>query len=373
MVTTADIANAEGGAQHDEWYKPSAGVLEQAYIKDWDALARAADADFVGFWEERARELIDWQSPWTKALDDSEKPFFKWFVGAKTNIVHNAIDRHLKTHRKNKLAIIWEGENGEQRSFSYHALNREVSKFASVLKALGVKKGDRVTIYMGRVPELPIAMLACAKIGAVHSVVYGGFSTEALHERIEDSQSRVVVTCDGAYPQRQDRRAQMHRGRGHQARRSRRARRRVQTDRPGRADGGRPRHVVARADGAADRRLALPDRSHGRRGSAVPALHVRHDGQAEGDRPHARRLPGRHRDHAQVRVRSEGRRPLVVRGRSGLGHRPLLHRLRAADPRARPDSCTKALRRTRTRTDGGRWSRSTESRSSTPPRPRSAG
>jgi len=205
-MPTAHVGPDSGGApasgpdnQYDEWYKPSAGVIERAYIKDWDALARTADADFVGFWEERAKELIDWHEPWTTVLDDSKAPFFKWFVGAKTNIVYNAIDRHLKTHRRNKLALIWEGEGGDQRTFSYHALNREVSKFASVLKALGVKKGDRVTIYMGRVPELPIAMLACAKIGAVHSVVYGGFSTEALHGRIEDSQSRVVVTCDGAF------------------------------------------------------------------------------------------------------------------------------------------------------------------------------
>src|SRR5512139_136412 len=183
----------------EELYYPSPDVLTQAYIKDWDEMARQADEDFVGFWEKHAKQLIDWHAPWSKVLDDSNKPFYKWFVGAKTNIVYNAIDRHLKDHRKNKLAIIWEGENGEQRTFSYHALNREVSKFASVLKALGVKKGDRVTIYMGRVPELPIAMLACAKIGAVHSVVYGGFSTEALHGRIEDSQSRVVITCDGAF------------------------------------------------------------------------------------------------------------------------------------------------------------------------------
>ena len=183
----------------EEFYYPSPEVLAQAYIKDWDELARQADEDFVGFWEERARELIDWHAPWSKVLDDSQAPFFKWFTEARTNIIYNAIDRHLKTARKNKLALIWEGEKGEQRTFSYFSLNREVGKFASVLKALGVKKGDRVTIYMGRVPELPIAMLACAKIGAVHSVVYGGFSTEALHGRIEDSQSRVVITCDGAF------------------------------------------------------------------------------------------------------------------------------------------------------------------------------
>ncbi|OGD19553.1 MAG: acetate--CoA ligase [Candidatus Aminicenantes bacterium RBG_16_63_16] len=182
-----------------EWYRPSPEVVAQAHIKDWSAVARRADEDYLGFWDGCAKELIDWQKPWTRVLDDSRAPFYRWFVGAKTNIVHNAIDRHLKTHRRNKLALMWEGEKGEHRTFSYFALNREVSKFASVLKALGVKKGDRVTIYMGRVPELPIAMLACAKIGAVHSVVYGGFSTESLHGRIEDSQSRVVITCDGAF------------------------------------------------------------------------------------------------------------------------------------------------------------------------------
>ena len=190
---------AETDPNHDEFYYPSPDVVAQAYVKNWDEVAQRADADFVGFWEDRAKELIDWHAPWTQVLDDSNKPFYKWFVGAKTNIIYNAIDRHQKTARKNKLALIWEGEKGEQRTFSYFSLNREVSKFASVLKSLGVKKGDRVTIYMGRVPELPIAMLACAKIGAVHSVVYGGFSTEALHGRIEDSQSRVVITCDGSF------------------------------------------------------------------------------------------------------------------------------------------------------------------------------
>jgi acetyl-CoA synthetase len=183
----------------EELYRPSAEVMAQAHVADWEGMAARAGKDFVGFWEEKARELIDWHSPWTKVLDDSNKPFYKWFTGARTNIVYNAIDRHLKGAYRNKLALIWEGESGETRTFSYHALNREVSKFASVLKSLGVKKGDRVTIYMGRVPELPIAMLAVAKIGAVHSVVYGGFSTEALHGRIDDSQSRVLITCDGAF------------------------------------------------------------------------------------------------------------------------------------------------------------------------------
>ena len=112
---------------------------------------------------------------------------------------YNALDRHVKTCRKNKLALIWEGEPGDMRTFSYFALNREVCKFANVLRSMGVKKGDIVTIYMPRIPELIIAMLACAKIGAVHSVVYGGFSVEALAERIEDAQSRVLITADGGW------------------------------------------------------------------------------------------------------------------------------------------------------------------------------
>jgi acetyl-CoA synthetase len=132
-------------------------------------------------------------------LDDSNKPFYQWFVGGKTNIAYNCLDRHTKTAHRNKLALMWEGEKGEFRSFSYFALRRETCKFANVLKSLGVQKGDRVTLYMGRIPELVIGMLACARIGAVHSVVYGGFTVEALHERLEDSHSKILIVADGSY------------------------------------------------------------------------------------------------------------------------------------------------------------------------------
>ncbi len=181
-----------------EIYPPSPQVVANANIKSYDEMARLAEKDLAAFWGARAEEF-EWFKKWDKVLDDSNTPFYKWFVGGQVNIAYNCLDRHIKTWRRNKLALIWEGEDGEVRTFSYHALNREVCKFANVLKAMGVKKGDRVTIYMGRVPELPIAMLACAKIGAVHSVVYGGFSVEALHGRIEDSQSNVLVTCDGSF------------------------------------------------------------------------------------------------------------------------------------------------------------------------------
>jgi acetyl-CoA synthetase len=182
-----------------EVYFPAQEVIDQAHLKDWDAVAEKALKDPQAFWAAEAEEL-EWFQKWDKVLDDSNKPFFKWFTGAKTNIVHNAIDRHLKTYRKNKLALIWESEDGkDHRTFSYFAMNREVSRFANIIKAMGITKGDRVTIYMGRVPEIAFAMLACAKIGAIHSVVFGGFSVDSLQGRIEDSQSKLVITMDGSY------------------------------------------------------------------------------------------------------------------------------------------------------------------------------
>ena len=181
-----------------EVYYPSEDVIQKAHIKDWEKLNTEANEDNLGFWEKMANEL-HWFQKWDKVLDDSNKPFYKWFVGAKTNIAYNCLDVHVKGYRRNKLALTWEGEDGQFRSFSYYALHRETCKFANVLKSMGVQKGDRVTIYMGRIPEIVVAMLACARVGAIHSVVYGGFSVEALHERIEDSQSKVLIVQDGAY------------------------------------------------------------------------------------------------------------------------------------------------------------------------------
>jgi len=180
-------------------YRPSSEIIESAHVPDYDALRAEAAADPSAFWDARARELLDWYEPWDKVLDDSDAPFFRWFTGGKTNVVLNALDRHQTTAVRNKLALVWEGEDGSLRSYSFFSLNREVCEFANVLRSMGVKKGDRVTIYMPRIPELIMAMLATAKIGAVHSVVYGGFSVESLGERIEDSESRVLITADGGY------------------------------------------------------------------------------------------------------------------------------------------------------------------------------
>jgi acetyl-CoA synthetase len=190
----------ESVLKEDRVFEPSKDFSAKAQIKnlqDYETLYKQALDDPEGFWASMAKEL-DWFKPWEKVLEWNP-PFAKWFVGGRTNIAHNCLDRHLTTARKNKAAIIWEGEPGDERILTYQALHREVCKFANVLKQIGVHTGDRVAIYMPMVPELPIAMLACARIGATHSVVFGGFSAEALRDRINDAQAKVVVTADGGY------------------------------------------------------------------------------------------------------------------------------------------------------------------------------
>jgi acetyl-CoA synthetase len=186
-------------AAESELYEPSAEVIQHANFPDYLNLRQESLEDVTRFWDARAKEMVEWFTPYQQVLDDTDAPFFRWFVGGKINIAYNALDRHAKTWRRNKVALLWEGEDGESRTFSYFKLWKEVNRFANVLKSMGLKKGDTVTIYMGRVPELMIAMLATAKIGAVHSVIYGGFSEQALASRIEDAQSTVLVTCDGAW------------------------------------------------------------------------------------------------------------------------------------------------------------------------------
>jgi len=180
------------------FYYPSQQITENAIVKDYDELYRYSVEHREEFWAEQAENLF-WHKRWDAVLDKSNPPFYRWFPGARTNIVYNALDRHQQTPVRNKLALIWEGEPGDVRTFSYHSVNREVSQFANVLKSMGVKKGDVVTIYMPQIPEQIFAMLACARIGAVHSVVFGGFSHESLADRINDANSRVVITADGGY------------------------------------------------------------------------------------------------------------------------------------------------------------------------------
>ena len=174
-----------------------ADFAADAIVADPAAQRAAAAIDPEAQWEAAAAEL-EWFRPWDSVVE-WEAPDSKWFTGAQCNIVHNAIDRHLQTWRRHKVALIWEGENGDRQVFTYAELAREVNLLASALRARGVGKGDRVTLYMGVSPQLAIAMLASAKIGAIHSVVFGGFSAEALRDRIQDAEAKALITADGAY------------------------------------------------------------------------------------------------------------------------------------------------------------------------------
>src|SRR6185436_13330866 len=180
----------------DRSFAPPTSFREHAHISD-DRIYAEAERDPEAFWARFAREL-DWSKPWDRVLEWNP-PHAKWFVGGKINASVNCIDRHLRGGRRNKAAIIWEGEPGDSRTLTYYDLHREVSQFANVLKSLGIAKGDRVALYLPLIPELAIAMLACARIGAVHSVVFGGFSAESLRDRINDQQARLLVTADGGY------------------------------------------------------------------------------------------------------------------------------------------------------------------------------
>jgi acetyl-CoA synthetase len=184
-------------------YEPSDAVKMKATIRrmeDYKELYQRSLNDPEKFWGELAEQL-DWSKKWDKVLEwDFNKPEVKWFAGGKLNVSYNCLDKHLNTWRSNKVALIWQGEPLEEnRFFTYQQLHYHVCKFANVLKKFGVKKGDRVSIYLPMIPELPIAMLACARIGAIHSVVFGGFSAEALRDRINDCESRVLITADGYY------------------------------------------------------------------------------------------------------------------------------------------------------------------------------
>jgi acetyl-CoA synthetase len=182
-------------------FQPPAELAAQAQFKsfsDYEQLYAKAKADPAAFWAELAQQELHWFKPWDQVLD-WQPPFAKWFEGGKINISYNCLDRHLTTWRKNKAALIWEGEPGDSRTLTYAQLHREVCQMANVLKDLGVQKGDRVGIYMPMIPEAAIAMLACARIGAPHSVVFGGFSAEALRDRLVDAQAKVVITADGGF------------------------------------------------------------------------------------------------------------------------------------------------------------------------------
>ncbi|MEX0832326.1 MAG: acetate--CoA ligase [Actinomycetota bacterium] len=177
-------------------FEPPREFTERAIVNDPSIYDRAA-ADFEGFWVEQA-ERLTWFEKWKDVLE-WKPPWVKWFLGGKLNATYNCLDRHVEAGGGDKVAFFWEGEPGEQRTITYKELYVEVCRFANALKSLGVRKGDRVAIYLGMIPELPVAMLACARIGAPHSVVFGGFSAEALKERINDAECKVLITADGGF------------------------------------------------------------------------------------------------------------------------------------------------------------------------------
>ncbi|HLK60538.1 MAG TPA: acetate--CoA ligase [Chthonomonadaceae bacterium] len=192
MVSESKTTQAEW--QQDKAFPPPPEFARQANAHDPDIYARA-ERDFEKFWEDFAREL-EWSRPWEKVLH-WEPPHAQWFVGGQLNVSVNCLDRHLRGPRRDKRAIVWEGEPGDQRTLTYAELAQEVNKFADVLRGLGVGKGDRVSLYMPMVPEAAVAMLACTRLGAPHSVVFGGFSAESLQERTNDCGAKVVITADG--------------------------------------------------------------------------------------------------------------------------------------------------------------------------------
>jgi len=180
----------------DRTYPPPAEFTANALLAD-GAVHAEAEADLEGFWAKQAGELLDWFEPWDTVLE-WDLPFAKWFVGGRLNAAYNCLDRHVEAGRGDKVAYHWEGEPGDTRTITYADLLHDVAQLANALKALGVEKGDRVNIYLGMVPELPMALLACARIGAAHSVVFGGFSSDSLRDRIQDAEAKVLITGDGA-------------------------------------------------------------------------------------------------------------------------------------------------------------------------------
>lgn len=194
-------ASIDSILHEDRKFAPSADFARRARIhsrEQLQAMQREAEQDHAGFWAKQARTELSWNAPFTQTLDDSRAPHYRWFTDGKLNVSHNCLDRHLDS-RGDKTAIIFEGEPGDVRTLSYRALHTEVCRFANALTAQGIKTGDRVVLYMPMVPEAVIAMQACARIGAIHSVVFGGFSATSLKDRIEDAGARLLITADGGH------------------------------------------------------------------------------------------------------------------------------------------------------------------------------
>ena len=267
-------------------------------------------------------------------LDESKAPFYRWFVGGKTNLSYNCLDRHLDSPTRHKAALVWEGEPGDRRVLTYGDLARDVCVFANALKKLGLRKGDRVAIYLPMTPELVISMLACARIGAVHTVIFAGFSAESIRDRVQDCQAKLVITGDGGW----------RRGKvlplkdtvdealadAPSVKYVVVVRRNLDSPFPCHMKDGRDQWYHEVVDGVSS---DCPPGEDGQRGLALSPLHERNDGQTEGHRPHHRWLHGVRVSHDEVRLRHATRRHVLVHGRHRLGDGAQLHRLRAAAKR----------------------------------------
>ena len=313
-----------------ETFDPPAEFVENALLSD-PAIYEEAAKDPVAWWEKQAEDL-HWFEKWDTALDESNPPYYKWFQGGKINAAYNCLDRHVEDGKGDKVAFHWRGEEGEQRDVTYADLLAETKQLANALVDNGVEKGDVVGIFLPMIPEVVVAMLACARIGAIHNVVFGGFSPNSVAERMEVSEAKLLITADGA--RRKGKTAEVKSEVDDVLGDMPTVKtvivvKSVDNDAP--MEDGRDLwwHDVARG-GRRRARGGAP----GRRAPAVHPLLVGVDGGAQGHPAHHRRLPDRHRLDAQVRVRPQARRGRVlVRGRRRLGHRPLLHRLRAAAQR----------------------------------------
>src|SRR4051795_6308021 len=196
-ATTESLERELAALLEVERFPPPEDFREQALVKDM-SLHEAAGQDLEGFWAEQARELLDWDVEPKQVLDDANAPFYKWFEDGKLNVSYNCLDRHVEAGKGDKVAFHWRGEEGEEREITYADLHRDVQRFANALKDRGIGKGDVVGIYLPMIPEVAVAMLACARIGAIHNVVFGGFSVTSVRERMEFSEAKALVVADGA-------------------------------------------------------------------------------------------------------------------------------------------------------------------------------
>ena len=313
-------------------FPPDPAFVAQANAQP--SLYQEAERDYVAFWEKLARERISWDTPFDKTLE-WELPFAKWFTGGKLNLTLQLRRSPRRSRpRRSKVAYHWIGEPGDTRTITYADLQREVSKAANALRELGVKTGDVVAIYMPMIPELPIAMLACARLGAPHTVVFGGFSAEALAGRIDDSQAKLVITADGGW------------------RRGKAVNLKSAADAAIDMTATVEHCLVVRRVGDDGEPIEMKDGRDvwwhdvvERQSESCPPVSVDsehmlyllytsgHDGEAQGHHAYDGWLPAGHQLHPPDDLRRQARRRVLVRGGHRLGHRPLVHRLRAAGQR----------------------------------------